>query len=129
MPLAIAWYEKGSDTFLVLGLVLAPALLKVIPPKHPEPDIGGRFNTLPVDAHRFLLADEGSHQIWLVNAASRARAYIAGCGKRGFVDGPLETCRFHSPCSMTLDPRSHHVYVADRGNHVIRKLDLLSGLA
>merc|ERR1719171_762114 len=34
----------------------------------------------------------------------------------------------HSPCSMCLDSRSHYIYVADRGNHVIRKIDLLSGL-
>jgi len=128
-PLAIIYYEHEGDGFLLVGLVFAPTLLKVIPPKHHEPDRGGRFNTLPVDNHRFLLADESSHQVWLVNTTSKTRTHLAGCGKRGYLDGPLETCRMHSPCSLALDPHSHHVYVADKGNHVIRKLDLLSGLS
>jgi len=128
-PLAIIYYEHEGDGFLLVGLVFAPTLLKVILPKHHEPDRGGRFNTLPVDNHRFLLADESSHQVWLVNTTSKTRTHLAGCGKRGYLDGPLETCRMHSPCSLALDPHSHHVYVADKGNHVIRKLDLLSGLA
>merc|ERR1712166_845656 len=103
-------------------------LLKIVPPKHHEPDKNGRFNALPIDSQRFLLADETSHQIWLVNLMYRTKKLLAGCGKRGHLDGPLEICRMDSPCSLALDPRSHHVYVADRGNHIIRKIDVSGGL-
>jgi len=129
-PLSMVCLEDlPCGDFLLVGLVFAPTLLKVIPPKHHEPDVGGRFNALPIDSRRFLLADEASHQIWLVNCAAKTRAHVAGCGKRGYLDGPLGTCRMHSPCSLALDPHTHHIYVADKGNHAIRRLDLQSGLA
>jgi hypothetical protein len=127
-PLSIAWFEQGDECFLFVGLLSFPTLLKIVPPKHHEPDKPGRFNTLPIDACRVLLADQTCHQIWLVNSQTKMKRLLAGCGKRGFLDGPLEVCRMHSPCSMTLDPRSHYIYVADTGNHMIRKIDLLSGL-
>merc|ERR1719313_3059013 len=124
----MACYEYGGETYLFVGLLCRPTLLKVVPPKHHEPDRSGRFNVLPIDAQQVLLADEASHQIRLLNHQYGACKHLAGCGKRGYLDGPLETCRMHSPCSMTLDPHSHYIYVADRGNHVIRKIDLMSGL-
>lgn len=34
----------------------------------------------------------------------------------------------HTPCSLAVDPHTHHVYVADKGNHVVRRIDLMSGL-
>jgi len=127
-PLSIGWFEKGVESVLFVGLLSSPTLLKILPPKHHEPDKAGRFNALPIDSRRALLADETCHQIWLLNHQTLMKKHLAGCGKRGYLDGPLEICRMHSPCSMTLDPRSHYIYVADRGNHVIRKIDLLSGL-
>lgn len=127
-PLSIEWYESGMDCFLFVGLLCSPNVLKIIPPRHHEPDKSGRFNVLPIDSQRVLLADESSHQIWLVNHQYKMMKHLAGCGKRGYLDGPLEICWLNSPCSMTLDPRSHYIYIADRGNHVIRKIDLLSGL-
>jgi len=127
-PLALLWYENNGENFLFVGLFTFPTLLKIIPPKHHEPDKSGRFNVLPIDSQRVLLADESSHQIWLFNHHQHVLKHLAGCGKRGHVDGPLETCRMSSPCALTLDPRSHYIYVADRGNHVIRKIDLMSGL-
>lgn len=127
-PLSMAWYEEGSDCFLFVGLIYSPTLLKICPPKLHEPDKGGRFNVLPIDARRVLLADEGCNQIWLVNFGAKTKRHLAGCGKRGFLDGPLEVCSMHSPCSMTLDPHNHHIYIADKGNHVIRKVDVLTGL-
>lgn len=127
-PLSMAWYDRHDECFLFVGLLCRPTLLKIIPPKYSEPDRGGRFNVLPIDSSQVLLVDEASHQVRLLNHQYGVCKHLAGCGKRGYLDGPLETCRMHSPCSMTLDPRSHYIYVADRGNHVIRKIDLMSGL-
>jgi len=127
-PLALAWYESGNEWYLFVGLLGRPHLLKIVPPKHTKPDKPGRFNALPIDHTQVLLADEASHQIQLLNYQRTTMKHLAGCGKRGHIDGPLDSCRMHSPCSMTLDPRSHFIYIADRGNHVIRKIDLMSGL-
>lgn len=127
-PLSLVLFEQDGESSLFVGLLAVPTLLKIIPPKHHEPDKGGRFNVLPIDHQRFLLADESSHQIFVVNYVHKIRSkLIAGCGKRGYLDGPLEICRMHSPCALALDPRSHYIYVADKGNHVIRKIDLASG--
>jgi hypothetical protein len=127
-PLALAWYESGNEWYLFVGLLSRPHLLKIIPPKHTQPDKPGRFNVLPIDHSQVLLSDEASHQIQLLNYQRGSMKHLAGCGKRGHLDGPLDSCRMHSPSSMTLDPRTHFIYVADRGNHVIRKIDLMSGL-
>jgi len=127
-PLSIAWYECGDECSVFVGLASVPNLLKIIPPKHQEPESGGRFSVLPVDSQRLLLVDESSHQLWLVSLPSRTRRLLAGSGKCGYVDGPLEICRMNSPCSAALDPHTHDIYVADRGNHVIRKINLSSGL-
>jgi hypothetical protein len=127
-PLALAWYESGYEWYLFVGLLSRPHVLKIIPPKHTKPDKPGRFNALPIDHSQVLLADDASHQIQLLNYQRTTMKHLAGCGKRGHLDGPLDSCRMHSPCSLTIDPRSHFVYIADRGNHVIRKIDLMSGL-
>jgi len=127
-PMSLAWYQGDEECAIFVGLLSQPNLLKISPPKHPEPDKGGRFNVLPIDSNRFLLADESSHQIYLVNHWFKTKRHLAGCGKRGMVNGPLDVCQMNCPCSLALDPHTHYIYVADKGNHVIRKIDLLSGL-
>lgn len=126
-PLSLAWCERGSPTIFV-GLLSYPTLLKVVPPRSHEPSPPGRFEVFPVDSRRCLLADETSHQVFLVNSWSKTKRHIAGCGKRGHLDGPLDICRMSMPCSLALDPHTHLIYVAEKGNHRIRRIDLCSGL-
>ncbi|CAD7947269.1 unnamed protein product [Amoebophrya sp. A25] len=137
-------YDSARPYFLV-GLLSLPSLLKVVPPRlcgfYPETNqalaeqqqsqVGGsrgRFCTLPLDAFgRFLLCDGSSHAIFLVENGGELMT-VAGCGKRGYVDGPLDICRLDTPTGLAVDPKTQLVYVADRGNHVIRKIDIASGL-
>lgn len=46
----------------------------------------------------------------------------------GPVDGPAATARFMHPSGITLSPDAHYAYIADTGNHVIRRLDLAAGI-
>lgn len=46
---------------------------------------------------------------------------LAGSAPFGFVDGPGSMAKFHSPHSLTIDAHGN-LYVADRENHVIRKV-------
>jgi sugar lactone lactonase YvrE len=47
---------------------------------------------------------------------------LAGVGgTSGYVEGTAATAQFHSPYGVAVDP-SGHVYVADQGNHCIRKI-------
>ena len=46
---------------------------------------------------------------------------FAGNGEAGFSDGTGSAARFNNPAGIALDP-SGNVYVADNGNHRIRKI-------
>jgi hypothetical protein len=95
-PLAVLWLANASEQYLLVGLLSAPTLLKILPPKiSVVDDLGGgrlgrtrgRFNVLPLDAQRFLLCDESSHVIYVIHPKSKQKTVLAGCGKRGYMDG------------------------------------------
>ncbi|XP_007044576.2 PREDICTED: uncharacterized protein LOC18609416 isoform X2 [Theobroma cacao] len=52
---------------------------------------------------------------------SEVKRISSGEGKAGLWDGELGQARFNNPRSFALDAKGN-VYVADRGNHVIRKI-------
>lgn len=66
--------------------------------------------------------------IYLVHPGQRKKTIIAGSGRRGWMDGPLEVCRFDAPASVVRDPHTERLYVADKGNHRLRCLDLACGM-
>jgi sugar lactone lactonase YvrE len=47
----------------------------------------------------------------------------------GFADGAALTARFRSPAGLYFDAAARQLYVADAGNHVVRVIDLTSGMA
>lgn len=110
-----------------MGLIEWPSLVKVCPPLKPLPEDWGRFRAVSVDIHRFLMADSDSNQIFVINHTKHTKDKIAGCGKAGFLDGPLDVCRMSQPSSIALDPTTHYIYVADKGNHRVRCIDLCTG--
>ena len=52
---------------------------------------------------------------------------VAGNGQTGSVDGVGSEARFNSPSGVALDARGG-LWVADTGNHTVRRLDLITGL-
>ncbi len=69
-----------------------------------------------------FIADGGEHnRILKINPQGKV-SLVAG-GEEGYVDsGDQQTpARFHTPSGMALDPHGN-LYVADTGNHVIRKI-------
>jgi sugar lactone lactonase YvrE len=50
-------------------------------------------------------------------------------GTSGFADGAAATARFRAPSGLFFDASAHQLYVADTGNHVIRAIDLSTGVA
>lgn len=137
-PLSLAYWdtseEDSSDPVdswhsqaLLVGLIEWPSLVKVHPPSKPIPEEVGRFRAISVDIHRCIMADAESNQIFVINHTKHTKDKIAGCGKGGYLDGPLDVCRLNRPSSITLDPTTHFIYVADQGNHRIRCIDLSTG--
>eukprot|EP00746_Dinoflagellata_sp_MGD_P008075 gnl/MRDRNA2_/MRDRNA2_116099_c0_seq1.p1 gnl/MRDRNA2_/MRDRNA2_116099_c0~~gnl/MRDRNA2_/MRDRNA2_116099_c0_seq1.p1 ORF type:complete len:1069 (-),score=150.90 gnl/MRDRNA2_/MRDRNA2_116099_c0_seq1:47-3175(-) len=138
-PLSLAYWDTSEEEStadlvdswhsqaLLVGLIEWPSLVKVHPPSKPIPEEVGRFRAISVDIHRCIMADAESNQIFVINHTKHTKDKIAGCGKGGYLDGPLDVCRLNRPSSITLDPTTHFIYVADQGNHRIRCIDLSTG--
>jgi DNA-binding beta-propeller fold protein YncE len=69
-----------------------------------------------------------NHLIRRVDSATRTISTVAGDGQAGFAGdaGPARSARFKQPHSIALDERGQ-LYVADIGNHRIRRIDLEKG--
>ncbi len=71
-----------------------------------------------------LVADTGNHTIRKIVLADGAVSTLAGiAGTAGFLDGVSASARFSSPYGLAVDA-SKNVYVADSGNHRIRRIDV-----
>lgn len=78
------------------------------------------------DGGRLFIADSGHHRI-LEAAPDGAVRRAFGDGQSGLRDGSADAARFDSPQGMALDPDGSSLYVADTGNHALRRIDLASG--
>jgi len=71
-------------------------------------------------AGNVYVADAGNHRIRKITTAGVVST-LAGSGTPGLVNGTGTLASFNSPIALTVDPAGN-VYVADQGNHVIRKI-------
>eukprot|EP00741_Cyanophora_paradoxa_P004764 tig00000828_g4622.t1 len=77
-----------------------------------------------------LIADKSSNALWeapLVGGVPGEAALLAGTpGDAGMRAGPTRTtgALFNAPFGLAVDSRSQFVYVADSGNHVVRRVAL-----
>lgn len=70
-------------------------------------------------AGTLYIADEGSHTIRKITASGVTT--FAGTGVAGYKDGPGDQAQFRNPWDLVLDAQGN-LYVADSGNHRIRKI-------
>lgn len=70
-----------------------------------------------------FVADSGHHRL-VVSTLDGANAFSIGSGEPGAADGDYESATFRSPQGMALDAAHRWLYVADTGNHLIRRVDL-----
>ncbi len=71
-------------------------------------------------AGNIYVADEGNHRIRKITPQGEVST-LAG-SRRGFADGSGAAAQFNDPIDITTD-NSGNLYVADRDNHRIRKID------
>jgi sugar lactone lactonase YvrE len=70
-----------------------------------------------------LIADTAHHRIVAVTTAGALRV-LAGSGSPGSGDGSGTAAQFKSPSGLAIDQAGGVVYVADTGNHLIRRVTL-----
>lgn len=90
-----------------------------------------RFNQpqgLTLDAAGNLyVADYMNHSIRKVSPKGEVST-LAGNGTFGWADGVGAAARFTYPTDLAYDGTTHRLYVADTSNHVIRRIDLATGM-
>lgn len=77
---------------------------------------------LAVDANgNLLVADTINHTIRKISPQGLVTTFAGSPGQSGSTNGTGSAARFHLPGGVAVDPRGN-VYVADSGNHVVRKI-------
>ena len=90
-----------------------------------EPRLPLRFPSgIAATSDRLYVADSGHHRILECNHGGRVLRQF-GMGTADFVDGDLEQAAFRRPQGLSL--MRDVLYVADAGNHALRRIMLRSG--
>lgn len=85
----------------------------------------GKIKPLPDrSGSLWIVADAGHHQI-VVSDDDGVEIARYGSGEAGLVDGPSDEACFNAPQGLVGDEDA--IYVADTGNHAIRRIDRASG--
>lgn len=102
-----------------------PASYTRAPELNPEPRAALRFPLgLVATAERLFVADSGHHQVLECNHVGRVLRRF-GNGTADALDGEAESASFCRPGGLSLLRES--LYVADTGNHLVRRIDLRKG--
>lgn len=72
---------------------------------------------------RLFIADTGHHRL-IISTLTGEDVQVVGTGQPGWRDGSFDDAQFTSPHGITRDRDRHCLYVADTGNHAIRRIDL-----
>lgn len=73
-----------------------------------------------------IVADRGNNRIKMITPTGQV-SVIAGSGVAGAVDGAADVAQFRNPYKVGID-KDDNIYVADNGNHRIRKIAASTGV-
>lgn len=76
------------------------------------------------DGKTLYVAEGSNNRIRSVDIASGQTTLIAGNGSAGFVNGAGSNAQFNGPYTVDVTSDGKALYVADKYNHAIRKIDL-----
>ena len=90
-----------------------------------EPPLPLRFPVgLALSGNFLYVADSGHHRVLECDTSGRVLRQF-GSGSPGFIDGPMELAAFTRPHGIYVE--RDVLYVADTGNHAVRRIELRSG--
>lgn len=78
-------------------------------------------------AGNLYVSDHFNHTIRKVTPAGVVSTYLGLAGSYGSVGGIGSAARLHYPAGLAVDLSRNVLYVAERGSHVIRRVDLATG--
>jgi RHS repeat-associated protein len=115
--LALPLYADDGDTQFTQVVTLARATAGTPGLARPvgvtiDPESGNAF-----------VASQKDHQIQLVSQ-NGTLSVLAGSSKPGYKNGTGKSAQFHEPVAVTFHAASKALFVADRQNHVIRRVTL-----
>lgn len=67
-----------------------------------------------------IVADRGNNRIKMITPAGQV-SVVAGSGIAGALDGAADVAQFRNPYKVGID-KNDNIYVADNGNHRVRKI-------
>jgi DNA-binding beta-propeller fold protein YncE len=83
-----------------------------------------KLKPIPAGDGHWALADAGHNQIVVLDDAGQELQRF-GTGRVGYADGPGDRAAFHAPQGLATDAEA--IYVADTGNHAVRRIELATG--
>ncbi len=134
---AVAWFrgepELGQLTAWVQAALddgRARGVLAAGPPEFrrpPGPDTGPLAfpsKVLALSGGGLAVSDSGHHRL-LTFDGTGPLVRVIGSGLEGISDGPADMASFSAP--QGIAERAGHLYVADTGNHAVRRVELATG--
>ncbi len=90
---------------------------------------GPRAMALDPDGSLYLALREGN-AIYRIDLAEETIHHVAGTGETGYTGdgGPATLATLAGPKGLAYDPAGRTLFVADTENHVVRSVDLVTGL-
>ncbi|MBK1439122.1 SMP-30/gluconolactonase/LRE family protein [Parapedobacter sp. ISTM3] len=73
-----------------------------------------------------IFSDRNNNRIRKVSPDGQV-SLVAGTGAQGRQDGPADQATFAWPYGIAID-KDDNIYVADRNNHLVRKIDAVTGM-
>ena len=119
-----AWVQAALEDGRARGVLASGPAEFRRPPVGDTGPLAFPGKVLALSGGGLAVADSGHHRLLLLDG-SGALVRTVGSGLEGFSDGPADTASFRAP--QGLAERDGALYVADTGNHAVRRVDLGTG--
>ena len=124
-PLFQPVVDQMAREYGAAGLIDVRPLETIVASNNPVPTVLSFPGKVLADqsSNRLFIADSGHHRVLITDLEGEISGVI-GAGVSGYTDGAWPDVKFKQPQGLALSANGRYLYVADRGNHSIRVVDL-----